>query len=239
MTDLLAQVLRAHGGVDRYQKMRTVTATIVSDGELFRDKGLAQDLSAREMTVYLHEERASVRPFGAPDQRTDFTADRIAIEKMDGTPVAERKDPRPRYVTHTLSTPWDPLDRAYFNGYALWTYLATPFFMTLDGFTVEETKPWVEGNEEWRCLRVTFPEAIASHCRVQLFYFGSDFLLRRHDYNVDIAGGFAAAQYVYDLTEADGFVVPTKRRAFLRASDGTARRDHLMVSIDVADIRFS
>ena len=50
------------------------------------------------MTVWLHEERSSVVPYGAPDQRTMFTPERIAIEKLDGTLVAERyapKDPLP------------------------------------------------------------------------------------------------------------------------------------------------
>jgi hypothetical protein len=37
------------------------------------------------MTVWLHEERSSVTPYGAADQRTMFTPDRIAIEKLDGT----------------------------------------------------------------------------------------------------------------------------------------------------------
>jgi hypothetical protein len=32
--------------------------------------------------------------------------------------------------------------------------------------------------------------------QVQNFYFGDDNLLRRHDYDVDVAGGFGAAQYV-------------------------------------------
>jgi hypothetical protein len=30
------------------------------------------------------------------------------------------------------------LDRAYFNGYALWTYLTTPFLFALPGFGVDE-----------------------------------------------------------------------------------------------------
>ena len=31
----------------------------------------------------------------------------------------------------------------------------------------------------------------------QDFYFGEDFLLRRQDYHVDVAGGFAAAHYYH------------------------------------------
>jgi hypothetical protein len=43
----------------------------------------------------------------------------------------------------------------------------------------------------WRNQRIVFR---TSHNPVQDFYFGEDFLLRRHDYNVDVAGGFGAAQ---------------------------------------------
>jgi hypothetical protein len=73
------------------------------------------------MTVWLHEERSSVLPYGAPDQRTVFTPDWIVIEKLDGTVVAERRDPRDSFAGHQMSTPWDALHRAYFNGEALWT----------------------------------------------------------------------------------------------------------------------
>jgi hypothetical protein len=81
------------------------------------------------MTVWLHEERSSVLPYGAPDQRTMFTSARIAIEKLDGTLVAERYAPRDSFAGHQMSTPWDPLHRAYFSGEALWTYLTTPFLL--------------------------------------------------------------------------------------------------------------
>ena len=40
------------------------------------------------MTVWLHDERSSVMPYGAPDQRTMYTPERIAIEKLNGTLVA-------------------------------------------------------------------------------------------------------------------------------------------------------
>jgi hypothetical protein len=41
-----------------------------------------------------------------------------------------------------MSTPWDALDRAYFNGEALWTSLTTPFLLAMDGVRVEETEAW-------------------------------------------------------------------------------------------------
>jgi hypothetical protein len=33
---------------------------------------------------------------------------------------------------------------------------------------------------------------------VQDFFFGEDFLLRRHYYSVDVAGGFGAAQLTFE-----------------------------------------
>jgi hypothetical protein len=76
--------------------------------------------------------------------------------------------------------------------------------MAMPGFTIAEISPWQEGGELWRGLRVRFPEAFAGHSREQDFYFGDDFLLRRHDYQVDVAGGFPTAQYVHDIVEVEG-----------------------------------
>jgi hypothetical protein len=90
MNALLGQVLEAHGGMERWRRYNKVEATIVTGGGLFPLKGVLQDRNPRRMTVWLHEERASVTPYGAPDQRTMFTPDRVAIEKPDGAVVAQR-----------------------------------------------------------------------------------------------------------------------------------------------------
>ena len=238
MNALLGKILHAHGGIDRWERYTEVKASIVSGGGLFALKGLPQDSDPRRMTVWLHEQRASVLPFGAPDQRTMFTPDRIAIEKLDGALVGERYAPRDTFAGHQMNTPWDPLHRAYFNGEALWTYLTTPFLLAMDGVRVEEAEPWREGAEMWSVLRAYFPGSIETHCLVQDFFFGEDLLLRRHDYTVTIAGGFAAAQLTSDYTEANGIRLPTKRRAYARAPDRRPIRDLLMVSIDIGDVRF-
>jgi hypothetical protein len=62
---------------------------------------------------------------------------------------------------------------------------------------------------------------------------GNHFLLRRHDYHVDVAGGFAAAQYVSEYVETQGFHFPTRRRAYLRAEDSQPLSERLMVSIEL------
>jgi hypothetical protein len=238
MIPLLADALEAHGGLSRWNAFRNLTATIVTGGELWALKGVVQDQSPRTMRVDLHREWASVEPFGRAGQRTDFTPDRIAIEAEQGRVVAERRCPRAAFARHDMRTEWDSLHRAYFNGYALWTYLTTPFLLAMDGFEVREIEPWREGAEIWRGLRATFPAAIASHSTEQDFYFGPDMLIRRHDYSVEIAGNFAAAQYISDPVSVDGIKIPTKRRAYLRDENLLPMLDTLMVSIDLSGFHF-
>jgi hypothetical protein len=238
MNDLLASVLDAHGGLVRWKAFEKVQASIVSGGGFFALKGTPQDSMPRQMTVWLHEERSSVAPYGAPDQRTAFTLDRIAIEKLDGATVAERYQPRDSFAGHQMSTPWDALHRAYFNGEALWTYLTTPFLLAMDGVRVEETETWREGSAKWRVLRAHFPGSIETHSQIQDFFFDEDLKLRRHDYAVNIAGGFAAAQLTSDYVTVQGISLPTKRRAYTRGPDRCPIREMLMVSIDISEIRF-
>jgi hypothetical protein len=77
MNELLVRILEAHGGLERWNGYKKVDATIVSGGGFFPLKGVSQDPSPRHMTAWLHEERSSVWPYGALDQRTMFTPDRV------------------------------------------------------------------------------------------------------------------------------------------------------------------
>jgi hypothetical protein len=236
---LLQNVLNAHGGIDRWRSLKRVDATIVSGGGFFGLKGIIQDTDPRRVTAWLHEERMSLQPYGAPDQRSVFTADRVAVERLDGSILAERRAPKDFFAGHQMNTPWDPLHRAYFNGEALWTYLATPFLLAMQGVTVEEIEPWQEGGERWRVLRARFPGSIETHSATQDFFFDESLMLRRHDYQVNIAGGFAAAQLTSEHVRRDGIALPTRRRAYTRGPDGRPNLDMLMVWIDLSDISYS
>ena len=238
MIPLLANVIEAHGGLRRWNAHKRLTATIVTGGDLWALKGVDQDQAPRTIRIDLHRERASVEPFGKPGQHTEFSPEHIAIVAADGRIVAQRKNPRASFARHDMRTHWDPLHRAYFNGYALWTYMTTPFLLAADGFEVREIAPWHEGAEVWRGLRASFPAGVASHSGEQDFYFGPDMLIRRHDYRVEVAGNFPATQYVSDPVNVDGITTPTRRRIYLRDEDLMPMLDTLMVSIDLSDVRF-
>lgn len=238
MIPLLADAIEAHGGEGRWQAHKRLSATFVSEGELWDLKGVNQDERPRTVHVDLHRQWASVEDHGKAGQRSDFTADRVAIISDSGRMIAERKDPRAAFDGHDMRTAWDLLHRAYFGGYALWTCLTTPFLLAMNGFELREIEPWREDGEIWRGLRAAFPAWTASHSREQDFYFGPDMLIRRHDYHVQVAGNFPATQYFSEPTIIDGVTIPTKRRAYLRDTDLKPILGDLMIGIDLAAFRF-
>jgi hypothetical protein len=87
-------------------------------------------------------------------------------------------------------------------------------------------------------LRAYFPGSIETHNSIQDFFFGEDLMLRRHDYSVNIAGGFPAVQLTSEYVTANGIRLPTRRRAYTRGPDRRPIMEMLMVSIDISDVRF-
>jgi hypothetical protein len=78
-----------------------------------------------------------------------------------------------------------------------------------------------------------------THATEQTLYVGEDGLLRRHDYDIEIAGGTSGAHYISDDTKVAGIMMPTRHRIFPRSPDGQALADTLMVAIDVSDMAFT
>jgi hypothetical protein len=115
------------------------------------------------------------------DKRFVFTSHQVALETAAGHLLENRDDPRSAFQGQQVHTPSDDLRVAYLNSYALWTYFTIPFVYTYPGFVAEELPSWRENGKEWRPLRVTFPDYIASHAREQVSYFAEDGLLRRHE----------------------------------------------------------
>jgi len=187
------------------------------------------------VSIDIHRQWGSLSRFGDPYWHVDFTPEHVSIVAHDGRTVADRDRPRAAFYGHTPTTPWDLLDRAYFHGCALWTYLTVPFVFAQPGFKLVEICPLRAGEDIWRGLRVRFPDWIATHSREQDFYFGPDRLLRRHDYQLDVAGGLPAAQLVSEFTEAQGIRFPIFQRAYRRGEDMTPLLHRPLVSMNLDD----
>jgi hypothetical protein len=239
MKDLLTFAIEAHGGLKRWNKLAEVSADLDVGGGLWGLKGQHEFVGPSRVVASLHYQWASHSPFLDLAHRSAFNAEHVAIETQDGLPVEARDNTRESFAGHTLETPWDRIQLAYFAGYAMWTYLTSPFSLIEEGFESEEVKPWQENGETWRTLRVQFPKSITTHSTDQTFYFDDDGLLRRHDYDVDISAGSGAAHYVYDHKPFNGIMVPTRRRIHIRGEDGKPQMEPVLVSIDLSNIKFS
>ena len=231
--DLAQLAIEAHGGLEQWKRFSTISVHGINGGLLWGAKGKAGVLDDVTVTVDLRNEKVSHWPFGSPDRRSRFEPQRVALENASGKVVEELLHPRSSFKGHTLETPWSDLQLAYFAGCAMWTYLNTPFLLVRPGVASEELEPWQEAGESWRRLKVRFPADIATHSTEQTLYFDQQGLLKRHDYDVEISGGTAAAHYVSDLKQFSGIVFPTKRRIFARQPDGHFAPEPLVVSIDL------
>jgi len=239
MSNLLETVIEAHGGLERWNQLDAVSARLVQGGALWAIKGQQGVLDDVFIRASLHQERVSHHPFGAPDRRSAFTPERVAIETTSGDIVEALEQPRASFAGHTLETQWTTLQLAYFVGTAMWTYLTQPFTFARPGFETTELDPWQEKGEEWRRLHVVWPGYLATHSTEQTLYVGSDGLFRRHDYDVEISGSATAAHYISDYAKVAGVMIPTKHRIYPRSPDGQALGEPLIVSIDLREIAFT
>lgn len=218
MHEFLNLAIKAHGGMDQWKAVKSIAVDAIISGQLLAAKGFHEHLFTRiEIdTGTLH---TTLTPYGGDGHRGVFTPNRVWIDTLNGVLVDERHDPRAAFAGHVRATKWDELHRLYFLGYGLWNYLTTPFLLAQPGFELEELAPHQEDGEDWRVLRVRFPATIPTHCDEQLFYFNAEGMLKRLDYQADIAGG-VASHYPYDPKTVDGIVFPTRRRVVQRKPEG-------------------
>lgn len=233
MNELAQLAIEAHGGLEKWKQYTTLSAHLVQGGALWGLKGKAGVLDDVTVTVSLKRQWASHFPFGRSNLHSSFGKERIALENSDGTVVEELTHPRTSFAGHTLETPWNDLQLAFFAGCAMWTYLNVPFVLAWPDVTLKELEPWKERGEAWRRLEVHFPGTLEVFSKKQVLYFAANGELRRLDYDVEIAGNTPGAHYVSDYVEVSGLKFPTKRRIYPRSPDGTSLSEPLVISIDL------
>ena len=235
MNELLKRAVEAHGGLDRWNKVKAIKVAASITGGIWYVKGKGDFLKNVVLMAETRNERLTV-DFPGQDKRAIFVPDRIVIETENGTLIEARDDPEKSFTGQQRETPWDDIQVTYFVGEALWTYLNTPFLYTRQGFATEEIASIQVESETWRRLKVTFPDNVKSHTREQISCFGPDGLLRRHDYTVDILGGATGLNYASEYRDVDGIIVPTKRRVYAYEGDYQLVKEPLLVAIDMGEI---
>ena len=237
MNDLLDVVLDAHGGLERWSGISTLTAKLAIGGPFWGQLGFPDAFPAETLTIDTRRQHAVFTPWTAPGQSLTFDTgpERVTLQDASGQIIASRTSPRSSYAGRDPSSSWDALQVGYFLSYGLWNYLTTPFLLTYPGVQAREISPWQEDGQTWRRLHATFPASITTHSAEQVFYFGDDGLLRRLDYTVEADGG-RAAHYTEGYKTFDGLSFPTHREVYRRNPDGTPDRSLTAITLDIHDI---
>jgi hypothetical protein len=238
MSELLENAVAAHGGLDRWNAIKSITVDASITGALFHAKSQPDALKNVHLEVDTTRELLTV-DFVGQDKRAVFEPGRVAVQRRDGTLTGARDDPESSFDGHGFDTPWDDIHLAYFTGEAMWTYLSTPFLYTWPGFVTEEIAPIEVDGETWRRLKVTFSDHIKSHTRQQISCFGPDGLLRRHDFTIDILAGAPGMLYATGYRDVDGIIIPTTRRGYAWQGDYQLVPEPLLVAIDMGEITIS
>ncbi|WP_129779830.1 hypothetical protein [Peristeroidobacter soli] len=236
MSDLLELAIAAHGGWERWQLLRSINAHVSVGGTIWQLKGWPDAFAEARFEIDPHRQHTAYSRPGGDARHGVYEPDRTMLVSDDGKIIEQREAPRRSFEGHSIATRWDTHQLIYFAGYAMWTYLTTPFLFKLPGFRTEEIEPWDEDGETWRRLKVRFPSNVHSHSTEQTLYFDRSGLLKRHDYSVEIMGGTASANYATDPASFGGIVIPTRRRVFACGPDNRPLRNRVAVAIDFLSI---
>jgi hypothetical protein len=82
------------------------------------------------------------------------------------------------------------------------------------------------------------PDRPVGHSRVQTLIVGDNGLIRRFDYEIDIAGAAPGAHLLGEYTDVEEIMVPRQHIIFARDDKDKIQPVPLMVSIDVDQIEF-
>jgi hypothetical protein len=235
MNDLLESAVAAHGGLDRWNQVQSITVDAAITGVFWHIKSKGDALKNVRFEADTTRQRLTM-DFAGEDKRSVFEPLRVVIQHRDGALIEARDNPERSFEGQQFESPWDDVHLAYFTGEALWTYLNTPFLFTRPGFVTEEIAPVEVGGQTWRRLNVTFPDHIKTHTRQQVFCFGPDGLLRRHDFTMDILGGAPGLLNATGYRDVDGIMIPATRRAYAWQDGRELIQEPPLVAIDMNEI---
>jgi hypothetical protein len=232
---LLDDAIDAVGGLSRWTSLSRFTLHLSFGGTLFTQAGHAghfKDVVAEGST-----RTQSVRFTGITggQECASFQPDSVTIESIDGEILRIWRHPQlplPDRAIHPLA---DELHLVFFCGFAIWSYLTTPFLLARPDVQVEELAPWHENGALWHRLRARFPSDIVTHNSEQIFYFDEKALQRRVDHDLL---GTRVADYSWAHQAFSDIMVPTLRRSQMLRSDGTVVAKPALIDVEIFDATF-
>ncbi len=105
-SELLDLAVKAHGGLDRWNKVKAIKVAASITGAIWYVKGKGDFLKNVVLTAETRNERLTV-DFPGQDKRAIFEPNRIVIETEDGTLIEARDNPEKSFEGQQRETPWD------------------------------------------------------------------------------------------------------------------------------------
>lgn len=228
-TPLLDEMLAAHGGSDRWQRVETVALELETHGLAFTMRG-HRGLESPQVRVAAHRPEVSFADYPVRGETGRFTPDEVWIETPAGGVRASRTDPRAAFRrSPRRMVKWDELDLLYFCGYAIWNYVTAPFLFAGAGVRARQV-------DDHR-LALDFAPTLPTHCARQTAHAGGDGLLTRLDYTADVIGPYAfAANRVLENREVGGLTFAVTRRVTPRGPRSSVLPGPLLVDIRIGEI---
>jgi hypothetical protein len=236
--ELLDLVIRAHGGLEKWNQLKQMKLHLSTDGYIWTVKGHEGALRNINMIVNLHEQGSVQEKVFSEGLRAIFEPKRVRLTTQEDKLVEQLLNPRDTFKGLAWEDHWSRLQFIYFSLYATYTYFTTPFNLTLPGVVTNEIEPWAEAGEMWRRLEVSFPDNFVTHSKRQVFYFDENGLLKRHDYWAETLGGAGAAHYVFDYKEFNGIKMPTRRNIYQLQDNNNYVPEPVLVTMKVLSVKF-
>jgi hypothetical protein len=159
VSNLLDLAVKAHGGLERWNKVKSVKVAAAITGAIWFVKSKGDALKDIVMTIETKKERLTT-DFPGQNKRSVFEPARIVIEKMDGTLIDARNDPEKSFQGHQRETPWDDIRRSLL----LWRSTVdlsehSPFFTPRMDSRARSFHLFRLEGETWRRLKAIIPGA--------------------------------------------------------------------------------
>ena len=228
---LVEQVIQAYGGHERWQNATRIEAEFSAKGWAFTLKR-RKAFERVKLELELQHPVCSINPINASKGlKGQLIGGETHLINGINLIVAQRLRSRRYFPYGRRLFWWDDLDMTYFTGYAMWNYLTLPRLLMNPAIQWKEV---ASGQ-----LEADFPTAIPTHSSKQQFIFDTTtFLLKQHNYTVDIISPLAtAANVVTSHTLFDGIPVASKRLVTPMRKDGSARGAPVLIDLEIHDFR--
>jgi hypothetical protein len=103
MSHLLESVVAAHGGLDRWNQVKSIAADASITGAIWSVKGKGDALKDVRFEVDTTRELLTM-DFVGQDKRSVFEPARVVIQRHDGALIEARDDPERSFDGHQLET---------------------------------------------------------------------------------------------------------------------------------------